>query len=180
MGPSHGQKTEDRGQRSEDRGRGFTIAEIIIVVVIIAIAAMIMVPMMSSAASMQMQSAANMIAADLEYAKSTSISRGQMFSVVFNIAEDSYRIEDQNGAVINHPVKKGFDYVIDLKDAGLDKVDITNVNFDATNRIKFDYMGSPYNGSGNALNNGVITLQAGGVTTTITVEPVTGYILVSD
>jgi len=177
MGPSH-----RRVNRYDLRtaGRGFTIAEIIIVVVIIAIAAMIMVPMMSSAASMQLQSAANMIAADLEYAKSTSISRGQMFSVVFNTTEDSYRIEDQNGAVIGHPVKKGFDYVIDLQDAGLDKVDITNVNFDATNRIKFDYMGSPYNGNGDALNNGIITLQGGGATTTITVEPVTGYIIVSD
>ena len=160
---------------------GFTVAEIIIVVVIIAIAAMITVPMMSSAASMQMQSAANMIAADLEYAKSMAISRGQWFSVVFNTTQDSYQIEDKNG-VIGHPVKKGFDYVIDLQDAGLDKVDITSVNFDAdaTNTIKFDYMGSPYNGSGTDLNNGVITLQAAGVTTTITVEPVTGYIIVSD
>ncbi len=177
MGPSYRQQNRNDLRAA---GRGFTVAEIIIVVVIIAIAAMITVPMMSSAASMQMQSAANMIAADLEYAKSTSISRGQMFSVVFNTTEDSYRVEDQNGAVIGHPVKKGFDYVIDLQDVGLDKVDITNVNFDATNRIKFDYMGSPYNGSGTALNNGVITLQAGGVTTTITIEPVTGYILVSD
>jgi len=161
-------------------GRGFTMAEIIIVVVIIAIAAMIMIPMMGSAASMQLESAADMIAADLEYAKSMSISRGQMFSVVFNTTEDSYRIENQNGEVIGHPVKKGFAYVIDLQDAGLDKVDITNVNFDATSKIKFDYMGSPYNGNGDALNNGIITLQAGGATTTITVEPVTGFILVSN
>lgn len=155
------------------------MAEIIIVVVILAIAAMIMVPMMSSAASMQLQSAADMIAADLEYAKSMSISRGQSFSVVFNTTEDSYRIENQNGEVIGHPVKKGFAYVIDIQDAGLDKVDLTNVNFDATSKIKFDYMGSPYNGNGNALNNGVITLQGGGVTTTVTVEPVTGFILVN-
>ncbi|MEE9370073.1 MAG: GspH/FimT family pseudopilin [Sedimentisphaerales bacterium] len=158
----------------------FTMVEILIVMAIIAIAAMIVIPMMGSAASMQLQSAANMIAADLEYAKSMAISRSQTFSVVFDTAGESYRIENQNGDVIGHPVKKGFDYVIDLHDAGLDKVDIANVNFDASNTIKFDYIGSPYNGGGTALNNGVITLQAGGVTTTVTVEPVTGFILVTD
>ena len=159
---------------------GFTMAEILIVMAIIAIAAMIVIPMMGSAASMQLQSAANMIAADLEYAKSMAISRSQTFSVVFDTAGESYRIENQNGDVIGHPVKKGFDYVIDLQNVGLDKVDIANVNFDASNTIKFDYIGSPYNGGGTALNNGVITLQAGGVTMTVTVEPVTGFILVTD
>ncbi|UCF00057.1 MAG: GspH/FimT family pseudopilin [Planctomycetota bacterium] len=160
--------------------RAFTLVEIIIVVAIIAIAAMIMVPMMGSTASMQLHSASNMIASDLEYAKSMAISRSQTFSVVFDTTEDSYRIENQNGEVIPHPVKKGFDYVIDLQAAGLDKVDIVKVNFDTTTTIQFDYVGSPNNGDGNALNNGVITLQAGGVTTTVSVEPVTGFILVAD
>ncbi|MHC4158266.1 MAG: GspH/FimT family protein [Planctomycetota bacterium] len=160
--------------------RGFTMAEILIVMAIIAIAALIMIPMIGSAASMQLHSAANMIAADLEYAKSMAISRSQTFSVVFNTTEDSYRIENQNGDTIGHPVKKGFDYVIDLQDAGLDKVDISSVNFDTTGTIKFDYVGSPYNGNDNALNNGLITLQAAGVTTTVAVEPVTGFISVTE
>lgn len=160
--------------------RAFTIVEIIIVMAIIAIAALIMVPMMGSAASMQLHSAANMIAADLEYAKSMAISRSQTFSVVFNTTEDSYRIQDQNGITIGHPVKRGFDYVIDLQDAGLNKVDISSVNFDTTGTIKFDYVGSPYNGNDNALNNGLITLQADGVTATVTVEPVTGFIFVTE
>ncbi|MFH1718505.1 MAG: GspH/FimT family protein, partial [Planctomycetota bacterium] len=91
---------------------GFTIVEIIIVVVIIAIAALAAVPMMSSAGSVQIRSAANMIMADLEYAKSMAISRGQNFSVVFDKNTESYRIEDQGGSVIPHPVKKGFDYAV--------------------------------------------------------------------
>lgn len=160
---------------------GFTLIEILIVVGIIAIVAMTVVPMMSSAASVQIRSAANMIMADLEYAKSMSISRGQRFSVVFDTAAESYRIEDQDGAVISHPVKKGFDYVIDFRNDGrLDKVDIVDVNFDATSEVKFDYLGSPYNGSGSPLNSGVISLQAGGTTVTITIEPVTGFISLAD
>jgi prepilin-type N-terminal cleavage/methylation domain-containing protein len=165
----------------QTQGGGFTIIEIVIVVVVIAIAAMIVVPMMSSATSMQARSAVNMIAADLEYAKSMAISRGQDFSVVFDGATESYRIEDQNGNVVPHPVRKGFDYAMDFRnDRRLNKVDIVSVDFDGTNQVKFDYLGSPYNGNDNPLNSGVISLQAGGVTKTVSVEPVTGYISIGN
>jgi prepilin-type N-terminal cleavage/methylation domain-containing protein len=148
---------------------GFTMVEIIIVVVIIAIAALAAVPMMSSAASLQIRSAANMIAADLEYARSMSISRGENFSVVFDENTESYRIEDQVGTVIQHPVKKGFTYVVDFQnDSRLSKVDITNVSF-TNSKVQFDCLGSPDNG-------GTVTLQADGTTKTIMVEPVTGFI----
>ena len=152
---------------------GFTMVEIIIVVVIIAIAAMAAVPMMSSAASFQIRSAANMIAADMEYAKSMAISRGENFSVVFDEITDSYQIEDQVGAVIQHPVKKGFNYVVDFQnDSRLSKVDITNANFKAAKSVTFECLGSPIDG-------GTVTLQADGTTKTITVEPVTGFISIT-
>ena len=162
---------------------GFTLIEIVIVVVIVAIAAMIAIPIMTSATSFQIRSAANIIAADLEYAKTIAISKGQSFSVVFDKTTESYRIEDQAGAVIAHPVKKGFNYVVDFRSDGrLDKVDIEDVNFDATSEITFDYLGSPYSGSGisNPLNNGVITLKAGNMAATINIEPVTGFISIVD
>ena len=162
---------------SRDRIRGFTLVELLIVIAIISIAALTAIPMMSSAASMQIRSAANMLVADLEYAKSLAISRAQNYSVVFDVAADSYQIEDQFGTVLPHPVKKGFNYVINFQNDGrLDKVDIASVNFDTTNEVKFDYLGSPYNGGGTPLNSGVVSLQAGGTTTTVTVEPVTGFI----
>ncbi len=160
---------------------GFTVIEILIVVVIIAIVAMTVIPIMSSAASVQIRSASHMIMADLEYAKSMSISRGEQFSVVFDKTTERYSIEDQGGAVIPHPVRKGFDYVIDFRNDGrLDKVDIVDVDFDTTSEVKFDYLGSPYNGNGTPLNNGVISLQAGGITMTVTVEPVTGFVSIVD
>lgn len=76
--------------------KAFTIIEILIVVALLAIAGMMAVPMMSSAASIQIDSAANMIAADLEYAKSMAISRGQKFSVVFDKTTETYQIKDQD------------------------------------------------------------------------------------
>ena len=158
---------------------GFTLIELIIVIVIISIAALTAIPMMSSAASVQIRSAANMLTADLEYAKSMAISRGQKFSVVFDKDTEKYWIEDQNGNVIAHPVKKGFDYVVDFQnDSRLNKVDIVDADFDTTSKVKFDYLGSPYNGNSTPLNSGVISLQAGGTNTTVRVEAVTGFVLI--
>jgi len=149
---------------------GFTIVEIVIIVVIIGIAALVAVPMMSSAASLQIRSAANMISADLEYAKSMAISRGQNYSVVFDKDADSYKIVDPVGNPIQHPIKKGFTYVIDFQNEGrLNRVDITIADFNADQTVIFNCLGSPDSG-------GTVTLQANGTTKTVTVEPVTGFI----
>jgi len=150
---------------------GFTIVEIIIVVVIISIAALVAVPMMSSAGSVQLRAAANMVLADLEYAKSMAISRGQNYSVEFDINNESYSIKDQDGAVIEHPVKRS-QYIVSFKtDSRLNRVDITSVNFNGTSSVVFNCLGSPDYG-------GDVVLQAGGSTSTVKVEPVTGFITI--
>jgi len=170
----------DRRGRPQRQGSGFTLVELLIVLVILGISAALAIPMISSAGSTQIRSAANMIAADLEYAKSMAITRGQSYSVVFDKLSERYRIEDASGNVIAHPVKKGFNYEVDFRnDSRLDKVDIQDVDFDSTSEVSFDYLGSPHNGSGAPLNRGVITLEGGGKTIRVNVEPVTGFITIS-
>jgi len=162
---------EERAERgSPGPDNGFTVIEIMVVAVILSIVALVAVPMLSSAGSLHVRAAANMIAADIEYAKSMAISRGQDYSVVFDAAADSYRIEDQNNNVIPHPVKIGFDYIVDFQNDGrLSRVDIVWANFNATADVTFDSLGSPDNG-------GMVTLQANGTAVVITVEPITGYV----
>jgi prepilin-type N-terminal cleavage/methylation domain-containing protein len=160
---------------------GFTLVEIVLVVIILAIAAMMAVPFATSGASTQLKSAATIIASDLDYAKSMAISRGKQYSVVFYTSAERYQIEDANG-VINHPIKKGFTYVVNFAaDSRLNRVNITNVNFDGTDTVGFDYLGSPLQGGGSYLiSPGEIELSAGGSTIKVNVEPVTGYITISD
>ena len=164
--------------------KGFTLAEVMLVVVILAIAAMMAIPFATSGTSTQLKSAAIIISSDLEYAKSMAISRGKPYWVVFNAGDESYQIEDENGVII-HPVKKGVaSYTVNFAtNTRLDRVDISSVNFDASNTtISFNYLGSPYSGAGigSPLNSGVIILSAGGSTITVNVEPVTGYITISN
>jgi len=172
--------------KSDAGGKGgFTLIEVMVVVVILVIASMMVVPMASSASSFQIRSATNMIAADMEYAKSMAIATGQMYSVVFDAGSDSYQINDQNNVVIAHPVNKGTSYIVNFRnDSRLNQVDIVSANFVSTSAttsvIKFDYLGSPYDGGGNPLNSGTISLKAGMTTMTITVQPVTGFISVSN
>jgi len=161
------------------QNRAFTLIEIVVVVMIISIAAMLAVPMFSSASDMQTLSVANMLTADLEYAKSLAVSTQNDYSVVFDVANDTYQIQE-GGVVIPHPHKSG-GYIVNLNnDSRISAVSITTADFDSQVAITFDYLGSPYSGITTAapLNNGQIDLQAGSFFMTITVEPVTGYITI--
>lgn len=163
------------------------MVELMVVLAIIAIAAAIVVPMASSAGSMQIRAAVTVVAADLEYAKSLSISRGHRYAVVFNKDAESYQIEDLNVAVgnpariVDHPVRKGFKYIVAFAaDSRLSQVNIVDASFNGTDTVSFDYLGSPFDRNGDNLNSGVVTLRAGNITRTVSVQPVTGYISISN
>jgi type II secretion system protein H len=163
-------------QNQKTKQNGFTLVEIIIVIVIISIAALIAVPMMSSAGDIQVRAAADMIAADLEYAKSMAVSRQKTYKVIFDTAAESYRLAVyENGitTTITHPVNAGKPYAVNFKaDSRVSQVNISSVSF-AGSEVDFDSVGSPNSG-------GVVTLKASGKTVTVTVEAGTGFISVSN
>jgi prepilin-type N-terminal cleavage/methylation domain-containing protein len=163
-----------------ERGKtlpAFTLLEVVMVLMVIGIIAALAVPMYVSAASTQLRVAADMIASDLEYAKSMSISTGKSHSAVFDTAAESYSIENSDGQVIAHPVHIGADYTVSFaNDSRLNRVDIVNTNFGATETVSFDNIGAPVDGSGAALNNGFIQLRAGSHTMRVKIESVTGYV----
>ncbi len=155
----------------------FTLLEVIIVLMIIGIISAIAIPLYTSAASVQLKTAANMVASDLEYAKNLSMSTGRTYSVVFNTTTESYRINDANGQVISNPVHIGANYIVSFAtDSRLNKVNIENAIFGAAGTVKFDYLGTPLDIAGNPLNSGSVRLSAGGDILTVRIEPVTGYV----
>ncbi|MDO8303423.1 MAG: GspH/FimT family pseudopilin [Sedimentisphaerales bacterium] len=163
-------------KKEQIQKNGFTLVEILIVVAILAIAMAMAVPMFSGAADFQLQSGANMIAADLEYAKSMAISTQQQHGVIFDTGAETYSVVNSSDTPLSHPVKKGFPYTIDFSaDSRLNRVDLKT----APSKIYFDSMGNPLDASFAAMTvAATITLEqkGGGSTMTITIEPVTGYI----
>jgi prepilin-type N-terminal cleavage/methylation domain-containing protein len=159
----------------------FTLVEVLIVLMLIGIIAAVAVPLYTSAASVQLKTAADMVACDLEYAKSMAMSTGKNYSIVFNPITESYRINDANNQVIPHPVHIGANYIVSFAtDSRLNKVDIVSTTF-GSNTVKFDYLGTPFDGAGTALNSsGSVQLRAGGNILTVKVEPVTGYVSIEE
>jgi len=157
---------------------GFTLIEIILVVVILAISALVAIPVFSSGADMQVRSAANKIAADLDYAKGLAVTHQKYITVVFDPSSESYQIEDAGG-VIAHPIRSGELFIEGLAaDRRLSKVDINNTTLSG-NAVTFDYLGSPLSG-GNPLDSGQIELRADSFTLYVKIEPVTGYVTITD
>jgi len=161
----------------------FTLIEIIVVVVILSIAAMVAVPMMSSAADIQVRSAANRLAADLDYAKNLAITHQQNFTVVFNDSatpSNGYQIQDSTATAVTNPISgRGFT-VLFANEHGINRVRVNALAFDpATSKaITFNYLGSPLI-DGADLNNGQITLKADGFSLKVVVEPMTGYVTIT-
>jgi len=167
--------TENRRSKPDllIRRNAFTLVEIMLVIVIMGIVAAIAIPMLSKAGSVQVRAAAEMVAADMEYAKSMAISRQQNYTVDFDTAAESYSIKDKDGVIITHPVKTDFDYTIDFTaDSRISSVKISTADFNSTTQVTFDRLGAPDNA-------GTITLTADGITATVTVEAVTGYVSIT-
>lgn len=157
------------GPDAERLFSGFTIVEILIVLAIVLIAAVIVMPVLSSAGGVQVRSAAGMLAADLEYARSMAITTGRNHSVVFDVTGDSYQLEDDTGTIISRPFSSD-DYVVNLGTGKLNKVSISSVDYTS---VVFDCLGSSNNGCN-------IVLATTQENVTVTVEPVTGFITVAD
>lgn len=68
----------------------FTLVELLICVVIMAIAAAVVVPSVNSAATMSLESAGRIIAADLRYAASLSVQYNTQYTVRFDVANNAY------------------------------------------------------------------------------------------
>lgn len=167
--------------------QAFTLLEILIVVVILSIAALVAVPMMSSAADVQVRSAAQRLAADLEYAKSLAVTHQKPYSVVFWPEQEKYEIRRYDGTAAPNPLEPGRTLTVVFPQThGLQRVVIDQVAFTSPagsqTAITFDYLGTPYSGTGilpnNLLDSGQIVLKdtANQFTLTISVEPMTGYV----
>ena len=86
---------------------GFTFIETLIVVLLMGIVATLAVPAVDSVLTGEkIDAAAAAVVGDIRYAQSLAIRTQKLHSVIFNPANDTYRLTDQAGTTVQHPLTK--------------------------------------------------------------------------
>ena len=156
------------------RWRGFSIVEVLIVVMVIAIAAALAVPRMRDSEAAQLRSAANLLLADLSYAQAESITHAtDTRLLVLGANNKTYWIAAKskpNDPITNPADRLPYKVVFgESRASALGKVTIFSSAVGGDARLGFGAYGQL-----DQTSAATITLTAGGMKITLTVDPVTG------
>ncbi len=173
--------------RPRHAGPAFTLVELLIVVVLLGIAGALVIPNMASAHSLRVQAALRTIVSDLTFAQADAIAFQRRRAVLFDVANNTYRIVDIPGSAIsadNVLFKSdgpSGQYVVNLADTSFAGARIESASFTQVNGLPtliFDDVGAPAaaaTGDQPGLG-GTIRLSGSGQTFDIIVEPYTGRV----
>ncbi|MDQ3440298.1 MAG: prepilin-type N-terminal cleavage/methylation domain-containing protein [Planctomycetota bacterium] len=156
--------------------RGFTLIELIVIVVCVAVAAVIVLPTVSDNSGEQLRGAAQVLAADLEYAQSESMSRtDDPRMLVIYTDSGGYLISTRSNPTTPVTNKVGnVDYVTRFgtgRVAMLTKVRVGSYSLGGDNRLSFGALGQLDQPA-----TATIQLVCGSRSIVISVDPTTGEI----
>lgn len=146
---------------------GFTIVELLLAITLLAIIAAVTAMPSSSTVDMESGVIARQMLATIRYAKVGSLAQREVLRVVFDVPNNSVRVEDDSGNVVWNPVAYA-PYVW-----ALDRGQIESASFAGDNYIEF---GS----TGEVMAGGTAVIQYPGLTQTYTVSPMTGRVAVDE
>ena len=156
---------------------GFTLVELLMVVAVLIIAAAIVIPNIGSAADAQAVSAARMLSADLEVARSLALKTQRPHTVLFRSDRRAYKVVSDYGGqayasaeAIDHPAVSGRTFeIIPAERNGMGAVEVLSVSFGGNAYVTFDGLGEPSAA-------GTVTLRAGTTRMQIAVAGLTGSV----
>ena len=169
-----------RGIKSEGgagrRPAGLTLVELILVIAILGVLAIGVGPRYDAYTQMEHGTVRRTIVSDLRYAQSQAIATRNRYGIVFNAAAETYTVFAGDPSTPAADFFKRGEPMI--RSTG--GVDLVGADFDGSNTVEFDAMGTPYNGAGGELAAaGEIVLNLSGQQDTIAVHPLTGKIEMS-
>ena len=158
--------------------KAITAFELIMVIIIMGVLLLIAIPNIDSYFDVKLRSCAQKIASDVRYTQYLSIAEHKSYGIAFDAGDNSYRVYDPStGDTATDPYTRT-SMELDLDDSAEYKgVDITSVNIDSSNEVRFSSLGKPLNSFNNDLvNTGEITISCRGKTRRILVHPITGWV----
>jgi len=160
------------------RDKGFTYTELVITLMIIGILTVVAIPAITGLFSFGLDSVALQITSDIRYAQSLSISYPGLYSVDFSPA-NGYQVLDPGGSVVTDPANMAVGRTIDLSLPRYQGLVLSSADFDGTDQVYFDSLGTPYQAdgvTGLVLAGSVTLTDKDGASRTISVQPGTGKV----
>lgn len=159
---------------------GFTFIEAIIVFLIIGIlAAVIVTDINNSVFLVRLEGARWKLKGDLSYAQSLAVTQQANHGILFNPASETYSVYRQNTSnIVNNPLT-GAPFTVNYStNSELKGVDLASTIFGVptTNRVEFDNLGIPSDGTIVLTSDGSVTLNYNGSTAVVTVTKNTGKV----
>jgi prepilin-type N-terminal cleavage/methylation domain-containing protein len=158
--------------------QGFTVLEMIMVILIVAILAVMSIPRFESYYTIKLEGAARKLVSDIRYAQRLAIARHETYGVEFNTGSDSYRLfRASDNSTATDPLTRS-DMIIDFTaQTEYRGIDLSSANFGGTNKVQFNSLGAPQDGTGSALTStGIVTISYKGGSKSVTVTPNTGMV----
>lgn len=152
------------------RGGGFSLLELILVLTIVVVLAVFAAPRLTTAPSTTTSALAAQVAANVRYAQSLAMSRGQRYRI--NFTANTYQISDMGGAPIVQPLTASTSAI------SVSPATLSGYNPPLTgNYVAFDTRGVPYIGATTPLAaTATITITSGTETASVVIAPETGRV----
>lgn len=148
---------------------GFTLVEVLLVVVLSLILAGVVLPAAHTLDDQVVLADAQVLAADLEFARARAIATGVEHRVVFRVGKDKYVVQSPPGTVLEEPLSKKPWRRKLAEDPNGPGTDLVSADFGGERSVTFDASGAPQAG-------GTVVLRVGNFEARVVVEAVTGDI----
>lgn len=163
--------------------QAFTLVEIIVIIVILGIVASVVIISASGATEATTAAAgADIVARDLELARSEAERTQSYIVVTFAPSTDSYSIADSKGNVIIHPIKKTAETIYINNEVDTGTVVIDSASFGTSGvTVVFNPYGEPVatDKTTPIASDSKVMVRCGDSSYAVRVAPITGRVLVN-
>jgi type II secretory pathway pseudopilin PulG len=171
--------------------RAYTLLEVLVMVAVLGLAAAMVVPSMNSTNVLKIQASVRAVVADLTFAQSDALAFQQRRAIVFDLADNSFRVVEVTGATLDpindvllDPTRRDGIMEIDFdEDTAFEGTTILSADFDGDTVLIYDELGGPVQtltGDTPSIGGTVRLSGSGGRIFDISVEAYTGRVTVTE